>query len=59
MTTKKPKTYIAIVGLTDDKTGREWEPGATLTEGDFSKDVIANWLEIGAIAEESKPEGDK
>lgn len=50
--------YIATVGLTDDKTGKRFEPGAKVTDKDFTKPVIAAWLERGyLIPEEEAADG--
>jgi len=53
-------SYIAKVGLSNDKTGKRFEPGDKVTDEDFSRAVIENWLEIGAlIPDSSKPEPKK
>lgn len=43
-------TYMCIVGCENDKTGKRFEPGDTVSDKDFSPEVIANWLEIGVLA---------
>ena len=54
MTKKQSKPevqYIALVGLTNDKTGLHFEPGDVVVSSDFPADVLAHWLTKGAIAE--------
>ena len=48
---KKKKQYIALVGLTNDKGGKQWAAGDTLSEGDFTKKQFADFLKIEAIKE--------
>lgn len=49
--------YIATVGLTDDKTGKRFEPGDKVTDKDFTKSVIAAWLKRGHLVEEDTADG--
>ncbi len=41
--------YIAKTTLTNDKTGKRFKPGEKISDADFPKDVITNWLAIGAL----------
>lgn len=45
--------YIATVGLTDDKTGKRFEPGDKIKDGDFPKYIIESWLRRGHLVEEA------
>lgn len=45
-------TYKATVGLTNDKTGKRFEPGDVVKDDDFPKPVIKSWLERGHLVEE-------
>ena len=38
--------YEVLIACRSDKTGKEYDAGDTVTNADFSPDVIANWLEI-------------
>jgi hypothetical protein len=49
--------YIAAVGLTDDKTGKRYKPGATVKDGDFPKYIIEDWLKRGRLVEEDTADG--
>lgn len=46
-------TYIATVGLTNDKTNKTFKPGARVTDKDFPKSVIAAWVKRGHLVEEA------
>lgn len=45
--------YIVTVGLTNDKTGKTFEPGDKVTDKDFPKSVIAAWVKRGHLVEEA------
>lgn len=45
-------TYTATVGLTNDKTGKRFEPGDTVKDTDFPKPVIKAWLDRGHLVED-------
>lgn len=45
------KKYIALTGLNNDKTGKRFDPGDTVTNKDFSKSIIQHWLQTNRIAE--------
>ena len=44
--------YLAIRGLTNDKSGERWEPGDQVKTGDFPKYIIENWLRRGVLVED-------
>ena len=44
-------SYTAAVGLTNDKTGKRFEPGKPVKDGDFPKKVITAWLKSGKLKE--------
>lgn len=46
-------TYRATVGLTNDKTGKRFEPGDPVKDGDFPKSDIVYWLKRGHLVEDS------
>ena len=41
--------YVAQVRLTNDTTGKVFEPGDRVKDGDFDAAVIRNWIEIGTL----------
>jgi len=47
--------YLVLANISNDKTKKSWPVGATISDGDFSKKVIKNWLEIGVLSEVGKP----
>lgn len=38
--------YLVLIDCQNDKTGKAYRPGDIVTDGDFPKGVIANWLGI-------------
>lgn len=46
-------TYKATVGLTNDKTGKRFEPGDAVKDGDFPKSEITYRLKRGHLVEEA------
>ena len=54
MTKKKAtKRYKALVNLSNDATGKNYQAGDPVTVDDFSADVLAHWLKTGRIEEAS------
>lgn len=51
--------YLVLIGCTNDKTGARFAPGDVVTDGDFPKRVIANWLEIDPPVLEELPDADE
>ena len=45
----KPVKYRAIVGLTNDRTGKGYAPGEILTAEDFDPRTLAHWAETGRV----------
>ena len=45
--------YIAIRGLTNDKTGKRWEPSDKVKTGDFPKYIVENWVKRGVLVEDN------
>lgn len=45
----KPVKYRAIVGLTNDRTGKGYGPGDVLTAEDFDPQVLEHWAEMGRV----------
>lgn len=43
------QTYIAQVGLTNDKSGKRWQTGDVVQAGDFAKYIIEDWLRLGIL----------
>ena len=43
------RTYIALTGLENDKTGRRFELGDVVQEGDFPAAILKHWLESGKV----------
>ena len=39
-------SYIALIKCQNDETGMTYFPGDVVMEGDFSEEVIQNWLTI-------------
>ena len=50
-------TYEAQTGLTNDKTGKRWEAGDTVKDGDFTKKVVAHWLKKGVLTVKDGDDG--
>jgi hypothetical protein len=48
------KRYKVVVGVDSDKKGKRWEPGDVVTERDFPKYVIAEWVEQGVLEPEDQ-----
>ena len=46
--------YVATTGLTNDATGARFEQDATVHDGDFGPEVIANWVAIGVLVEKKQ-----
>ena len=56
MTKKKTvQTYEALVACSNNKTGKDFDIGDTVNDGDFTTSVIKNWIQIGVL----KPKGGK
>lgn len=51
-------TYKATVGLTNDKTGKDYQPGDTVTDKDFPATVVKEWLAQGVLVPAGKGEVD-
>ncbi len=45
--------YKATTGLTNDKTGKRFEVDATVTDSDFPKSVIAEWVKQSILVPEN------
>jgi len=45
----KPVKYRAIVGLGNERTGRNYAPGDVLTAEDFDPRTLAHWAETGRV----------
>ncbi len=41
--------YIALVGLTNDKTGKQFKVGAIVKPGDFPQGILDHWVETCRI----------
>jgi hypothetical protein len=37
-------SYRVLIAVTNDKTGKAYKPGATVTTDDFPQSVINGWL---------------
>lgn len=42
-------SYKTTVGLDNDKTGKRFEIGDTVQDGDFSAKIIALWVKAGVL----------
>lgn len=41
--------YEAKVGLTNERTGRSYQPGEVVTADDFDQAVLEHWAETGRV----------
>lgn len=39
-------SYEVLIEITNNRTGKTFKPGDTVTKDDFTAEVIANWLTI-------------
>lgn len=51
-------TYKVLIPIQSDRNGKSYAVGDIVTEKDFPKAVIANWLKLDPpVLEEAKPKG--
>lgn len=41
--------YLALVNLSNEKTGKKYKAGDEVTEKDFPAKVLAHWLKTGKV----------
>lgn len=46
---KKAGGYVANVSLSNDKSGKTFQPGEIVQDGDFPKSVIDHWIKRGRL----------
>lgn len=54
----KKKQYKTAVRLTNDKTGKIYPAGSTISTGDFPAVIIKHWQELGRIVLLKTPAGE-